>query len=221
MGRRFLYFLGLVFLPFISAAQGGPSWGIIPSVSLTGKLPRDWYVNLKAESRQALYQDGFAHDYLLTDLGVLFGKKASFHTTLAAGYLVRIREEEVFHRAIQQLSLARRYAGLSLSHRILSDQTFSGNEAAEYRLRYRISSEIPLEGQSLDPGEFFLKLSHEYVNSLQAKEYDLEIRTASFLGYVFTPKNKLEVGLEHRVDSFVSARARHRLWIGLHFYQSI
>ena len=216
-----MYFLGLVLLPFISAAQGGASWGIMPSVSLTGKLPRDWSVNLKAESRQALYHDGFAHDYLLTDLGILVGKKASFNTTLAAGYLVRIRGEEIYHRAIQQVSLARRHAGFSLSHRISSDQTFSETEATGYRLRYRISSEIPLEGQSLDPGEFFLKLSHEYVNSLQEKEYDLEIRTASFLGYVFTPSNKLEVGLEHRVDSFVPARARHRCWIGVHFYQSI
>ena len=149
------------------------------------------------------------------------GKKIGINTSIAAGYLLRIDGKEIRNRAIQQISIVRKYSGFIISHRISADQTFDKDDHTEYRLRYRLSSEIPLSGQSSDPKEFFLKASNEYLNSLQNKEFDLEIRTSAFIGYVLTPRNKLELGLEYRADSFINQNLRNRLWIALNIYQLI
>jgi len=78
-----------------------------------------------------------------------------------------------------------------------------------------------LQGRSPDPEEFFLKINNEYLNSVDDGNYDLEIRAATFIGYVIPPAKKLELGFDYRMDSFISGNPRNRLWIGLNFYNSI
>ncbi len=81
--------------------------------------------------------------------------------------------------------------------------------------------EIPLNGQTLDPKELFIKVSNEYLNAFQQSEYDLEIRIAGFIGYVFSPKTKLEIGLDNRLDAFIDDRLRNRFWLGFNIFQSL
>jgi len=40
-------------------------------------------------------------------------------------------------------------------------------------------------------------------------------------GYEFSPSNKLELGLDYRLDSFLNDKTRNRFWIGINFYQRI
>ncbi len=208
-------------LPLFPMAQASHQMGLLPSVNLNKKLPKDWSMNFKAESRQSLYSESFDYEYLLTDVALLAAKKIGVNTSAAGGYLIRMDAEGVRHRAIQQISFVKRYAGFRLSHRVSADQTFGKDDAPEYRLRYRLSPEIPLQGLSLDPKEFFLKLSNEYLGSMQHDDLDLEIRLAAFIGYALSPKQKLELGLDYRLDSFIHGQARNRYWIGLNFYQSL
>ncbi len=221
MYRNILFLLLLFLCGSDAFTQGNASLGLLPSVNINKKLQRDWSLNFKAESRQALFHDGFAYDYLLTDLSLAAATKTGINTTVAAGYLIRLDGEAARHRAFQQLSIVRRYTFFRLSHRFSSDQTFQKDQNTEYRLRYRISSEIPLAGRSVDPGEFFLKINNEYLNSIEGKEYDLEIRGATFIGYAITPSNKLELGLDYRIDSFLDGLPRNRFWVGVNFYQSL
>ncbi|MDP2235510.1 MAG: DUF2490 domain-containing protein [Bacteroidales bacterium] len=221
MNRIYLFFLIFISISIGSNAQSSSQLGFMPSLNISTKLPKDWALNFKAESRQALYQDDFKYSYVLTDLGLTAAKRIRLNTTIAGGYLMRITNEEIKHRAIQQISFARKYENFRLSHRIAMDQTFSNLDDTEFRFRYRISTEIPLQGQSLDPKEYFLKLSNEYLNSLQGKEYDLEIRSVAFIGYAITSDSKVEIGLDYRVDSFISGNTRNRFWLGLNFYHSI
>jgi hypothetical protein len=221
MYRNILFLLLLLIWGNNAYTQSNASLGLLPSVNINKKLQRDWSLNFKAESRQALFHDGFAYDYLLTDLSLAAATKTGINTTVAAGYLIRIDGEDVRHRAFQQLSIVRRYTFFRLSHRFSSDQTYQKDGDAEYRLRYRLSSEIPLGGLSVDPSEFFIKLNNEYLNSLTGVEYDLEIRTAAFLGYAITPSNKLELGLDYRIDSFLDGLPRNRFWVSVNFYQSL
>ncbi len=211
----------VILLPLLAQAQASHQLGLLPSINLNKKLPKDWSLNFKAESRQSLYRGGFDYEYLLTDVALVAAKKIGINTSAAAGYLMRIDAEGVRHRAIQQISFVKRYAGFRLSHRVSADQTFENGDAPEYRLRYRLSSEVPLQGLSLDPKEFFLKLSNEYLGSMQHDDLDLEIRAAAFIGYAISPKQKLELGLDYRLDSFIHGQARNRYWIGLNFYQSL
>jgi hypothetical protein len=213
--------LFFVLLPIFSLAQNNYTYGVLPSANINYKLPRDWFTNFKAESRQELYKNDFEYTYKLTELSFGAGTKVGLRTKVAAGYQLGIANREVFHRFIQQVSHVNKFPSFTLAHRLQTDQTTQKDEDTEYRIRYRLSAEVPLSGQTTDPREFYLKFSNEYLNSIQSSEYDLEIRVAGFIGYVFTPKTKIETGFDNRTDSFILDRRRNRFWLGLNFYWSI
>ncbi len=217
MRRFFIFFIFPLIIPLANSAQNTIDIGLIPSLNINKKLEKDWSLNFKAESKQALISDGFNYDYLQTEVSFIAAKKIGINTKLAAGYLLKIDGEVIKNRAIQQI---RRYSDFKLSHRFSADQTFETDDYTEFRFRYRVSTEIPLEGQSLDPKEFFIKLNNEYLNSIYQKQYDLEIRGAALLGYSLTLNSKFEIGADYRIDSFITGGFRNRLWIGLNFYQS-
>jgi hypothetical protein len=60
-----------------------------------------------------------------------------------------------------------------VAQRIATDQTFSSNEATESRLRYSVSTEIPISGQKRDVKKFNFKFNTEVINSIQDNVYDL------------------------------------------------
>jgi len=155
----------------------------------------------------------------MTELSLGAGKKIGFRTKLALGYKLSVDRKEVYNRFIQQISHVKKYQTFILAHRFQTDQTFNINKATEYRLRYRLSAEIPLNGYTLDPKELFIKVNNEYLNSIQDITYDLEIRAAGFLGYALSPKTKIEIGIDNRIDSFINDSLRNRLWLGLNVYQ--
>jgi hypothetical protein len=149
---------------------------------------------------------------------MIAAKKVGLNSRIAGGYLIRFEDGEFFHRFIQQYTIVQKMSGFRLAHRILSDQTFSKIEKTEIRFRYRITSEIPLNGESVDPGEFYLKLNNEYINSFQALEYDLEIRIIPLLGYDITDNFKIESGLDYRVNSFINNSTRQSYWMTFNFF---
>jgi hypothetical protein len=217
-----ILWLLIVVAPIVNYAQNNSQFGLLPSFNLNLKLPKDWALNFKVESRQSIRErDDFNYEYLLTDLSVATAKKIGINTQLVIGYLVRLEDKDIQNRTIQQLNIVRRYVNVNLAHRIAADQTFVDDEAVEWRFRYRLSAEIPLNGQSLDVHEFFIKANNEYLNSFQGEHYGLEIRGVGLIGYVPSPSGKLELGLDYRIDSFLNGRARNRFWLTLNVYQSI
>ena len=206
-------------LQMAGVAQSTYELGVLPLVNVNMKFKKEWSLNTKIESRQ-LFQRGEFNDskeskytYVLTDLSFIAAKKISLNGRIAGGYLLRYEDDAFFHRFIQQYVVVQRLSGWRLAHRISSDQTFSSVERPEFRLRYRITSEIPLNGVSVDEGEFYVKINNEYLNSLQANKYDLEIRLVPLLGYDITDNFKLELGLDYRVDSFIYTITEHNYWI--------
>jgi len=221
MIRYKFFLLILCVLPVVAFAQSDKSLLFLPSVNINKKLKNDWSVNFKTESRQLLAEEEFYYEYLLTDISMAVAKKVGINTSIIGGYLIRLEEGQVIHRSIQQLNILQRNISFKLAHRIASDQTFEEGDDPEIRVRYRLSSEFPLNGESLDPKEFFLKLGNEYLNAFQGNTYDLEIRGMGFLGYVVTPRNKVELGLDYRIDSFLDGETRNRFFIGVNYYLSI
>lgn len=205
-------------------AQSTYQFGCLPAINLNKKLKNEWYLNAKTESRQ-LFQQGKIkgtsekeYQYLLTDFSLIGAKNVGLNSRIAAGYLFRIEKVEFFHRFIQQFTIVQKMSGFRLAHRISSDQTFSKAEKPEIRFRYRITSEIPLNGTSVDQGEFYLKLNNEYVNSLQANTYNLEIRFIPLLGYDLTERFKIESGMDYRLTSFLNNGTRHSYWMTLNLF---
>lgn len=207
-------------IPILSNAQSN-ELGLLPRFNINKKLEKDWSVNLQIESRNEVIDDGLAYDYVLTDASLLVAKKVTLHSTLAGGYLMRREDGQMIHRAIQQVAVIQNIPSVTLAHRFSTDQTFESEERNQVRLRYRLSTQVPLNGQTLDPKEFFLKLSGEVLNEWQGSEYGLEMRAVAFLGYAFQAGSKLELGLDYRLDGVIANEARNRMWIGVNYYLSI
>lgn len=225
--KYLIFVLALMQLPFSVSAQSTYQFGALPSLNLNKKLKNDWSLNTKLESRQ-LFQRGEIsgttdkeYNYVLTDLSLIAAKKVGLNSRIAGGYLIRFEEGKIFHRLIQQYVIVQKLSGWRLAHRLMSDQTFFKIEKPEIRFRYRITSEIPLNGESVDPGEFYLKLNNEYINSFQAKEYDLEIRLIPLIGYDITDSFKIESGLDYRVNSFLNNGTRHSYWMTFNLFIEI
>jgi hypothetical protein len=225
--KLILLFVLLILSSFLSKAQSSYQIGLLPSININKKLPYDFSLNFKAESRQELKSgffnmpNDFNYEYELTDFSVITAKKIAINKSLTIGYLIRIRGDNVINRSIQQFIITKNYSSFKLAHRLSTDQTFEKGEETEFRVRYRLSSEIALNGQSVDPKEFYLKINNEYLNSWQGGDYDFEIRIIPFLGYEFSDSKKLELGLDYRMDSFINDSSRNRFWIGINWFQSI
>jgi len=220
-------FLGLLILfgPMQPAiAQSSFELGFLPAININRKFDQGWGLNAKVESRALLRQpavdqeSAWDPDYVLTDFILLGSRKVGLAHSVAAGYVLRLRPGDNAHRTVQQFTAVQPLTGVRLAHRVSSDQTFSEQEPPVFRLRYRLVAEWPLSGQELDPREPYLKLGNEYLQAWQANSTDLEIRAIPTLGYAFTDNSKIELGLDYRVNSFLSGKTEHTLWTALQWF---
>ena len=106
-----------------------------------------------------------------------------------------------------------------MSYRFALDQTF--DEKTEIRLRFRVATELPLNGKKVDEKEAYLKLNQEVLNNFEAGQYDTELRLIPAVGYKFTDNNKLELGFDYRLDSFLNNEPRHTAWVAVNWYLKI
>lgn len=219
----------IIILQLINSAyaQDTYQFGLLPSLNVNKKLKSDWSLNTKIESRQ-LFQNGDfignvekKYKYVLTDFSLITAKKIGLNSRMAGGYFIRLEKTQLVHRFIQQYTVVQRLSGYRLAHRFLSDQTLTKDETLEFRIRYRITAEVPLNGEALDPGEFYFKINNEYLNSFQDTEYNFEMRLVPLLGYDLTESYKIETGLDYRINSFFNNSARHSFWISLNFFIEI
>lgn len=203
-------------------SQENFQFGALPAFNLSYKINSNWRVISKVESRQQFKGGSSLSDsnyqYLLTDFAAIISRRSGLQNRIAAGYLIRFRNSDVIHRSIQQFTLVSNVEAFRLAHRFSSDQTFSRNSSVEFRLRYRLTTEFPLSGENVDKNEFYLKINNEYLSAIQSGDHDLEIRLIPLLGYLFTDSNKLEMGLDYRLDGFLNDEARSRYWISVNWY---
>ena len=202
----------------LNFAQSSVDYGLIPSINLNKKLGNHWKLNLKSESRFDFMSDTPTGTYLLSDFGLVLAHSLSMNGAVAGGYQVRIKDGGLIHRSIQQFSWVKKINGVKLGHRLVTDQTFQSTSAPHYRFRYRIAAQLALKGQRVDKREFYLKLNHEYLNSLKGGSYDLEVRLVPLLGFAIADNNKLETGIDYRLKGFAGNTIRQNAWFRLTWY---
>jgi hypothetical protein len=88
-------------------------------------------------------------------------------------------------------------------------------------LRYRLSSDIPLNGQKLDPGENYAILSNEVIGDYFVNAIDFENRLVAGVGWYFENKNKFETSIDYRIDPLITVPSRQRIWLKFSFYWNI
>jgi hypothetical protein len=224
LNTRVIAFLILLVSAQRLCAQKQTEVGLLPSINYNQKLKKGWDINFKFESRHFVFEKNafqksdFAYTYNLSDFSFLVGKKTGLNSKLVIGALSRIETDSKTYRTIQQFIFKSKISSFSVAHRLATDQTFSADQFPEYRLRYRLNAEVPLSGQQVDVKEFYFKFNSEVLHSLQNNTYDLEFRAVPNIGYVTNKPQKIEFGLDNRIDSFLIKQAHFHL---LAFYKLV
>ncbi len=227
MKRIFLILFISVIAAGEGAGQGSYRIGLLPQVNLNFKITDQWRLVARAESRQQLANGtygkpiGFNYATNLSDLALLVSKRVAGSKSITAGYQLRLTDQRPLHRTIQQYLVVSRFRSFRLGHRFASDQTFGAGEPVELRFRYRVSFEMALQGQNIDPGEFYFKLNQEQLLSFEQKIVDLELRLIPSAGLSITDNNKIEIGIDSRFNSFLNSYLRSSYWLGIGWFITI
>ncbi|MEL6257060.1 MAG: DUF2490 domain-containing protein [Bacteroidota bacterium] len=219
MKKRYVYLL-LIFLFSVDIhGQNEYQLGFLPKFNLNKSLSQGLTLNLKLESRQSLRSgtfgvgNGWLYDYKLSDFAAVLSKRSGVRSSFAGGIQFRKRNDQWVYRLIQQFSLVQKYTLFRLGHRFGLDQTFVEGSSPSLRFRYRITAEFPISGQQVDRGEFYLKIGNEYLPKLQNSNRSIEVRLLPILGINFTDNNKLEFGLDYRLDRLTDPGFRQSYWM--------
>lgn len=197
---------------------------MLPSINLNKSLKNDWRLNLKIEGRNSLLKEQLScsndsdQEYLHTDYTLMAAKRVGFNQLLAAGVMWRYKEDQRILRYLQQLILIKKYSSFRMAHRFAMDQTKSQNAPMKFRIRYRATLAIPLNGTSIDTKEWYIKINSEYLHSIQEEDRSLEMRLVPLIGFKFSDKNKLETGIDYRRNEFLSDNPNHTYWLSLKWY---
>ena len=197
---------------------------MLPSINLNKSLKNDWRLNLKIEGRNSLLKEQLScsndsdQEYLHTDYTLMAAKRVGFNQLLAAGVMWRYKEDQRILRYLQQLILIKKYSSFRMAHRFAMDQTKSQNAPMKFRIRYRTTLAIPLNGTSIDTKEWYIKINSEYLLSIQEEDRSLEMRLVPLIGFKFSDKNKLETGIDYRRNEFLSDNPNHTYWLSLKWY---
>lgn len=200
--------------------------GTLPKINIRQNLNGKWQLNYAWESRQLWLdkKDGLeakypAH-YVLNDITVNAVRKIRLNYRLNAGFVLRFEENSFIHRYRQAISKVVRGRNYRIGHRLVTDQTFEAELDPEFRLRYRFTWERALNGLKVDKGEWYFKVNHEYLNSLQSSIYDLEFRIIPLLGKEINRLTKVEFGIDYRAQDFLRQSTTHVFWLNMNWYYS-
>lgn len=208
-------------------AQNSFEVGTIPEFNLATSLSTLWVLDVELAPRIEIASGTFGKvsqrdiSYGLLDVTTVVNRTVGVDAKVGLGYLARFEEGTIAHRLIQQYSFTVPHYGYRLGHRFRVDETFTPEEDIEIRLRYRLSSDVSLNGEFIDPKEVYFKIGNEYIYSFQGAVQDLEIRVVPSLGYYFDDDHKFEVGIDYRIDAFLESFAAHRFWLSIGYYLSI
>lgn len=214
-----LFALQLFFLVEYKAQQIY-SVGYLPALNLNKKLTKVGSLNFNIQQRNSLYREQgnvFSHEYVLSDLTILYGHKIGLYSKISVGGMMRYRDQELITRTIQQFVKVNELKQFKLANRLRLDQTYSSTKV-EYRLRYRFGAQVALNGTKVDSREMYLKVNNEYLTSYINASYDMEIRVIASLGYAINKNNKIELGLDNRFGQLLSNSQKNASWITFAFY---
>lgn len=212
---------------FYGLAQDDIRIGLMPQINLNYSLGDNWKINSKTESRQIFWEGLTGEElpadyrYERTDIDVVITRKTGVLGSVGGGYMIRFQNGEIIHRLIQQYTLVQRFEGFRLGHRLRTDQTFRSEDPIEFRIRYRLSLEKPLRGNSVDPNELYLKLNNEALLALQDGDSEWEYRLVPNLGYFFTDRNKLEAGFDFRANQLFQNVQDYQFWCSVGWYYTL
>ncbi len=190
--------------------------GFLPKINTSTKLTKSVKWVNSIESRELVYNDQWKLTHSLIDIASIFSFKTSIDQSLNIGYLIRFRDGQVIHRILQQYNFVNLQDNHRTAHRIGFEQEFFKDQSTRFRTRYRFTYEKPLNGNKIDLEEFYLKLGAETLYNFTTE--DLEFRLLPYLGYQITKKNKVELGIDTRLNGFLNDNTASKNWLRITWY---
>ena len=230
MNLRVLIFAVVFVCPALVVGQDNVFFaGLFPEMAISHSFTKKFQATFKIESQHITYDERlekgkeWKYEYYRTDFQGFAALKLNPFWKISIGYQYRLDGRNAdHHRTIQQVAFVQNAQGIRLGHRLRFDQSYlvlGGN--VEARVRYRFSSEFPLEGQVLDPGEFYLLTSNELIFATKGGVSEFENRLVCSVGHYFSKKAKLEAGLDWRIDKLIAFGVRNRLWLKIGLFLNV
>lgn len=208
----------LLFTPLALMGQSDMHLKWEPKLAFSANINERWSYNLQAGglhfldnlSRQSEGQHTERVD-ARAFLSYSFFRKRK----LSVGYMYRktqpFEENPGYEHRLSTLYSFQNYAqAWRLGHRIMAEQRWRSS-SNQFRMRYRFSGDVPLQGQKLDVNEFYFLASNELVLAADSESYSLENRFTSLLGWQMSESIKLELGAEYRFRGSEEPDALHLL----------
>jgi hypothetical protein len=222
-------FLFIFLFSILSGMLKGQDYntGLMPTININKKISDVWKTNLKLENQLMISQGttGFFKDpdadFKRTDAQFSATRKLNYKSSLTGGYMLRMDEKKPAHRVSLFYSTVRQLRSLALGQRFGFDQTFKPGNHNELRLRYRLSTVIPLNCTSIDQDESYVKLSNEYIGSDDGGVRALEVRGLAAVGHEIGSRQKAELGLDYRRSEIGTNANVQTLWVYLGWYYKL
>lgn len=202
--------------------------GLLPQANFTLGLAPNWRLLARVESRIPFALGNFdaplvwrPHIERLDGVVFVNWRLPKTQWSLHLGYLARYRPGGLpwVHIFLQQATWIQKAGDWRIAHRFATDQIFRGQGLPIIaRLRYRLMSELPLIGNTLEAREPYFKAGNEYILRLERKRLDLEIRLPLSIGYNIDNRHRLEWGVEYRVSNFNPAPRLHQFLLTLSYF---
>ncbi|UOG76942.1 DUF2490 domain-containing protein [Hymenobacter tibetensis] len=168
-------------------------------------------VKLLGTQQQHLARLGVGHK--LTDRVTVSGGYTYFQTHEYGRYPTVVGKPQPEQRLYQDVTLADEVGRLQLSQRLRLEQRWLGQRAAEgtgnvqdweyqHRIRYQLAGSFPLQGPTIDDGEWYLNAFDELFISFGrnvGNNVFNQNRISGGLGYQFSSKAKVELNYLNQV----------------------
>lgn len=209
--KAFLFVVLFLFFSISVKGQHRYNGGVQTEIKPSFSFDKGWKVNGKITTRTLLFE-GIKGEptqwnsvFERSELEAILTKQVSTNSGLGLGYLIRDEEGVFKQRIIQQFSTSRKYSSSKLGHRFRFDETFMKEESPIFRFRYRISYIHELGAKKKDDSKTYFSISNEYLPTLQNKKMELEMRIMPALGFKLNERNKLELGIDYRIEELFTA----------------
>ncbi len=210
----YLFIFFFISLSHLSWSQDVQLYGLLPAVLVKKNVNErtDFALGLSSEMNtisKSTPTHNFPAQVLNFNLETLLSINLNPNVNLAGGFLFRLRNPlndlNTELRPWQQLTTIHRIEQFRIRNRFRAEQRWvaagdRGNYDFDLRLRYRISTDFPLEGTRLDNREFYLNLSlaAHLTPTAHRPFYFWECRANAGLGYKISDFHRLEPALELR-----------------------
>lgn len=204
-----MHFLKIVFWGVVSfliaqpgISQPGTDWIWRPEYTFLGKASDRLTYSAKLSLFNSVDHFNDRTDILNVQPQALLSYKFIPHIRIGGGFLYRWSTPNVNgsyyeFKTSQEVGSINYTAIRRIAHRLRAEQRFRSTSYIN-RMRYRIRYNLPLEGQTLKPGDHYLIFSNELMSVFNKRDTNAENRFSTGMGWFYNRYRKFELTLEYR-----------------------